>query len=112
MLYMELLDFCSSFQGFNIVTLLVWNHPCKILYALRKLKYTELWPYKIAHQRRLCFSAHQNACRYYFKKCIHVYISVSSGLQLKTSLLKEGHALSRAFESYFITFNSLNCFFR
>ena len=82
------------------------------MYALRKLKYTELRPYKIVHQRRMCFSAHQNACRYYFKKCIHVYISVSSGLQLKTLLLKEGHALSRGFENYFVTFNSLDCFFR
>ena len=113
-LYMQQLDFRSSFQGFNIVTLLVWNHPCKILYALKKYRVvaTELWPYKIVHQRGVCFSAHQNACRYYSKKCIHVYISVSSGLQPKTLLLKQGHALSRVSESYFITFNSLNCSFR
>ena len=89
----------------------IYNHLCKILYALGKLKYTELRPYEIFHQRRMCFSAHQNACIYYFKKCIHVYISVSSGLQPKTLLLKEGQALSRVSESDFITFHSLDCFF-
>ena len=85
----------------------IYNHPCKILYALEKLKYTEFRPYKIVHQKRMCFSAHQNACRYYFKKCIHVYISVGSGLQLKTLLLKERHALIKPFFlNYFKTCNS------
>ena len=103
----------SGFQHCYIISmqLHIYNHLCKILYAFGKLKYTELRPYKIFHQTRMCFSAHQNVCRYYFKKCINVYISVRSGLQLKTLLLKEEHALSRVFESYFITFDSLDCFF-